>query len=70
MHGEVKEWCEDWSGNYPAVAVTDPKGPKTGEWRVSRGGNNFDLECGVRSSNRWMEKQSDESGGFRLARTI
>ena len=70
MHGEVKEWCEDWYGDYPRGPLTDPKGPKTGEWRVSRGGNNFDLECGVRSSNRWMEKQSDESGGFRLARTI
>ena len=70
MHGEVKEWCEDWSGNYPAVAVTDPKGPKTGEWRVSRGGNNFDSAHNVRSSSKWTEVPTDESGGLRLARTI
>ena len=39
MHGNLWEWCEDWSGYYPAGSVTDPKGPSTGKYRVLRGGS-------------------------------
>jgi len=27
MHGNVTEWCQDWHGDYPSGAVTDPAGP-------------------------------------------
>jgi len=39
MLGNVFQWCGDWYGDYPAVPVTDPKGPATGQERVCRGGS-------------------------------
>ena len=40
MHGNVLEWCLDWShlGPYDATAAEDPKGDETGDYRVCRGG--------------------------------
>jgi formylglycine-generating enzyme required for sulfatase activity len=37
MHGNVLEWCWDWSGDYSEIA-TDPTGPASGSQRVNRGG--------------------------------
>ena len=39
MHGNVSEWCQDWHGQYASGLVVDPKGPTTGEYRVTRGGS-------------------------------
>jgi len=74
MHGNVSEWCEDWYGEYP-FAVTDPKGPAKGEYRVLRGGSfNFnDSASGARSSIRYNLAPTNRFNliynGFRLART-
>jgi formylglycine-generating enzyme required for sulfatase activity len=38
MHGNVWEWCKDWSGAYPSGSVTDPTGAINGSYRVYRGG--------------------------------
>ena len=71
MHGNVREWCEDWYADYPAGAVTDPEGPATGKWRVLRGGSFNCNESYARSSNRRYNTPPLRSNlvGFRLART-
>jgi len=71
MHGNVWEWCEDRYGDYPAGAVTDPKGPAKGEYRVLRGGSFFDYESLARSSIRtdYTPSSRADNIGFRLART-
>jgi formylglycine-generating enzyme required for sulfatase activity len=71
MHGNVEEWCEDWYADYPAGAVTDPKGPATGTYRVLRGGSFHGVDSHARSSSRSGIYQGDPlcTYGFRLAWT-
>lgn len=73
MHGNVWEWCEDWKTNYPTESVTDPKGPATGQHRVSRGGSFYFLVSAARSSFRGYyspaTRRFSKGLGFRLART-
>jgi formylglycine-generating enzyme required for sulfatase activity/serine/threonine protein kinase len=72
MHGNVWEWCQDWSGDYLGGKEVDPTGPSSGKYRVLRGGswNGFPGYC--RSANRGrLDPGSRISfGGFRVARTL
>ena len=71
MHGNVWEWCEDWHGEYPSFAVTDPKGAASGRHRVLRGGCRYNYASFARSSYRYNNTPAFRNGhyGFRLART-
>ncbi len=42
MHGNVLEWCLDWSGDLASSDVRDPKGADSGSLRVYRGGGWID----------------------------
>jgi len=68
MHGNVWEWCQDWWGDYPSGAVTDPAGATSGSPRVYRGGC-WDYSAGdCRSAYRGMIYPSFRSYyfGFRV----
>ncbi len=70
MHGNVYEWCQDWHGeNYYAVSPTsDPQGPSSGKYRVTRGGSWLWDPGYSRSANRSGGTPSSRSSdvGFRV----
>ncbi|MCP4546566.1 MAG: formylglycine-generating enzyme family protein [bacterium] len=53
MHGNVREWCADWFGNYADGSVTDPMGPDSGASRACRGGSWDDFARLVRAAFRY-----------------
>jgi len=69
MHGNVWEWCLDWTGDYPNSDVTDPMGPATGSERVLRGGSWCSSAVACRSAYRYCCVPSDQHfvNGLRLA---
>jgi formylglycine-generating enzyme required for sulfatase activity len=71
MHGNVWEWMNDWYGSYTSSAQTDPMGPGSGSYRVSRGGGwRFSLG-NTRSALRDNTAPGSLDGhvGFRPARS-
>jgi len=73
MHGNVGEYCWDWSDYYPSTPETDPVGPSSGTERVVRGGsvyNNNDLilRSAYRFSYEPYHRVSRGTIGFRVVR--
>jgi formylglycine-generating enzyme required for sulfatase activity len=71
MHGNVMEWCQDFYGEYPRKAVTDPRGPESGDKRVLRGGGWFFVPMFLRSAHRdaYLPSARYVGLGFRLVAT-
>lgn len=72
MLGNAHEWVNDWMGEYPKSAVSDPTGPPSGENRVFRGGAYRLPEAEARAAfrNGYGPANQVEFIGFRCARTL
>ena len=68
MHGNVWEWCNDWSSDYPSGSVIDPAGPASGVKRVLRSGswNYFAGSCRSADRDLWKPGTRNSNRGFRL----
>jgi formylglycine-generating enzyme len=71
MSGNAREWCWDWYVTYPATSQADYKGPGSGTYRVSAGGDYYNSAYSAQVGFRGY---SDPylwyvNYGFRLARS-
>jgi len=66
MHGNVWEWCSDWYGRYSLTNTTDPKGPRSGDSRVLRGGSWGYAPVGCRTTFRSGEDPGVRRNNFGL----
>jgi len=55
LHGNVWEWCQDWSGEQPLGGI-NPTGPTEGELRILRGGSWSDDGQYCRSAFRYVDE--------------
>ena len=72
IYGNLWEFCSDFYGDYPTEAVTDPKGPSSGVYRVMRGGrwDGIASHCRSAARNSDLPTTRYSSMGVRLAMTI
>ncbi|MBM2813752.1 MAG: serine/threonine kinase [Ignavibacteria bacterium] len=72
MHGNVWEWCWDWSAIYIAVTFDDTTWPNSGSYRVLRGGswlNNNATHCCSAYHSGDFPVSRFSSLGFRVVMT-
>jgi len=69
MHGNVREWCVDWYGDYAQGDDVVPRGPRWGDERVARGGSWYHYAVHCRSAARDYNSPDSRINnlGFRLA---
>lgn len=70
IHGNVREWCFDYYGEYDLENTNNPSGPSSGKFRVTRGGGWNDYAKHMRSAYRSSEVPTHKASntGFRIAR--
>lgn len=69
MHGNVWEWCSDWSAPYATDAqLIDPVGPTDGKQRILRGGSaeSFPGQCASDFRGRVDPSRCNRFLGFRV----
>ena len=69
MCGNIREWCQDWYGDYSVLAQIDPQGSSSGNLKVFRGGG-WDSSkdyCLLSSRDNWSPNYKSASLGLRLA---
>jgi sulfatase modifying factor 1 len=68
MTGNVREWCHDYGGAYPALLVEDPRGPERGIARIIRGGSWRSSPAACRAAAREQNREvfSSDDLGFRI----
>ena len=71
MAGNVQEWVNDWFDTYQKSSSSNPQGPATGYFRVSRGGAWYFWDGIMDSDYRYTRDPNDQSNtlGFRCALT-
>ena len=74
MHGNVREWCQDWFGDYAKGEVTDPLGPveSRSNARIYRGGSaSCDAELCASATRGWLRPDSrGQQLGFRVVLSV
>jgi len=69
MHGNVYEWCSDWSAAYADAQAVNPVGASSGQYRICRGGSWFSdarrCRCAYRSLI--VPNARNSNFGFRVA---
>ena len=72
MHGNVREWCWDWYGDYAEDIELDPTGPQSGFQKVVRGGSWHYLARECRSAARgvYYPGSADNFIGLRVVRSV
>ncbi len=72
MHGNLKEWCNDWYGGdyYSDSPSLNPTGPDNGSKRILRGGYWGNIARYCKSADRWSYPPLGHhySYGFRVVR--
>ena len=70
MHGNAKEWCNDWIGSYSGESQTNPTGTQDSSFRVVRGGSWADGAGVCRSAyrNGFPPDFRCDNLGFRIVR--
>jgi formylglycine-generating enzyme required for sulfatase activity len=71
-HGNVREWCWDWMGDYSEEEQSDPTGPETGTDKIVRGGswNSGANACQSAYRTSMNAQLNDFETGFRIVRSI